>query len=97
MKEPMIPGAKLGRFEIRSKIGAGGMDAVYLAHDTKLDRQVASKILPPELAANHDRMWRFVQEPKQRQRSIIQTLSTPPKGAGRLLPSTQRAWLGWSN
>jgi serine/threonine protein kinase len=46
MKEPMIPGAKLGRFEIRSKIGAGGMGAVYLVHDTKLDRQVASKILP---------------------------------------------------
>lgn len=64
MKEPIIPGAKLGRFEICSKIGAGGMGAVYLAHDTKLDRQVALKILPPELAANHDRMWRFVQEAK---------------------------------
>ena len=57
-------GAKLGRYEIRSKIGAGGMGEVYLAQDTKLDRKVALKILPSELAANQDRMRRFVQEAK---------------------------------
>jgi len=48
-------GTKLGRYEIRSKIGAGGMGEVYLAQDTKLDRKVALKILPNELAANRDR------------------------------------------
>jgi len=37
------PGAKLGRYEIRAKIGAGGMGEVYLAQDTKLDRKVALK------------------------------------------------------
>jgi serine/threonine-protein kinase len=57
-------GTKLGRYEIRSKIGAGGMGEVYLAEDTKLDRKVALKILPAELAANQDRMRRFVQEAK---------------------------------
>lgn len=57
-------GTKLGRYEIRSKIGAGGMGEVYLAQDTKLDRKVALKILPAELAANQDRMRRFVQEAK---------------------------------
>src|SRR5438128_7495504 len=57
-------GAKLGRYEIRSKIGAGGMGEVYLAQDTKLDRKVALKILPSELAANQDRMRRFTQEAK---------------------------------
>ncbi len=57
-------GTHLGRYEIRSKIGAGGMGEVYLAHDTKLDRKVALKILPAELAANQDRMRRFVQEAK---------------------------------
>src|SRR5437773_1080843 len=57
-------GTKLGRYEIRSKIGAGGMGEVYLAHDTKLDRKVALKILPAEVAAHQDRMRRFVQEAK---------------------------------
>ena len=57
-------GAHLGRYEIRSKIGAGGMGEVYLAQDTKLDRKVALKILPAELAANQDRMRRFTQEAK---------------------------------
>src|SRR5947199_10863552 len=57
-------GTKLGRYEIRSKIGEGGMGEVYLAQDTKLDRKVALKILPAELAENRDRMRRFVQEAK---------------------------------
>src|SRR5437660_6199531 len=55
-------GTKLGRYEIRSKIGAGGMGEVYLAEDTRLHRKVALKILPAELAGNQDRMRRFNQE-----------------------------------
>jgi serine/threonine protein kinase len=57
-------GTRLGRYEIRSKLGEGGMGEVYLAQDTKLDRKVALKILPAEVAANQDRMRRFVQEAK---------------------------------
>ncbi len=53
-------GTKLGRYEIHLKIGEGGMGEVYLAQDTKLDRKVALKILPPNLAARQDRMRRFV-------------------------------------
>src|SRR5712692_8431786 len=60
----LTTGTKLGRYEIRSKIGAGGMGEVYLAQDTKLDRKVALKILPAEVAAHPDRMRRFVQEAK---------------------------------
>src|SRR5882757_2717986 len=60
----MIDGTRLGRYEIRSKIGEGGMGEVYLAQDTKLDRKVALKILPAELAGNTDRMHRFVQQAK---------------------------------
>jgi serine/threonine protein kinase/Flp pilus assembly protein TadD len=55
-------GQQLGRYEIRSKIGEGGMGEVYLAEDTRLHRNVALKILPPDLAANKDRMRRFEQE-----------------------------------
>jgi len=61
----MIPtGTKFGRYEIRSQLGAGGMGEVYLAQDTKLDRKVALKILPAEVAADHERMRRFTQEAK---------------------------------
>ncbi|HEY6246791.1 MAG TPA: protein kinase [Pyrinomonadaceae bacterium] len=55
-------GQQLGRYEVRSKIGEGGMGEVYLAEDTRLHRNVALKILPPDLAANKDRMRRFEQE-----------------------------------
>src|SRR5712691_9353420 len=57
-------GTRLGRYEIRSKLGAGGMGEVYLAQDTKLERKVALKILPADVAANQERMRRFVQEAK---------------------------------
>src|SRR3989449_2702560 len=57
-------GTKLGRYEIRSQIGAGGMGEVYLAQDTKLDRKVALKILPADVAADRNRMERFVREAK---------------------------------
>src|SRR3989442_726821 len=55
-------GTKLGRYEIRSKIGEGGMGEVYLAEDAQLHRKVALKVLPAEVAANQDRMRRFNQE-----------------------------------
>jgi serine/threonine protein kinase len=57
-------GAILGRYGIRSQLGAGGMGEVYLAQDTKLDRKVALKVLPADVAADHNRMKRFVQEAK---------------------------------
>jgi eukaryotic-like serine/threonine-protein kinase len=59
---PLDAGTKIGRYEIRSKIGEGGMGEVYLAEDTKLQRRVALKILPGDVAANKNRMRRFNQE-----------------------------------
>src|SRR5215510_1560329 len=58
----LVAGRKISRYEVHSQLGAGGMGQVYLAQDTKLNRRVALKILPVELAANQDRMRRFVQE-----------------------------------
>src|SRR5213080_1254829 len=55
-------GTRLVRYEIRSKIGAGGMGEVYLAGDEQLHRKVALKVLPVDVASHHDRMRRFKQE-----------------------------------
>src|SRR5258706_15423312 len=60
----LAAGRNLGRYEIHSKIGQGGMGEVYLAQDTRLDRKVALKILRADVAASADRMRRFVQEAK---------------------------------
>ena len=59
-----LAGSTLSHYRIVSKIGAGGMGEVYLAQDTKLDRKVALKILPADVASNRDRMERFVREAK---------------------------------
>jgi eukaryotic-like serine/threonine-protein kinase len=63
-KRDSILGQIIGHYKIISRIGAGGMGEVYLAKDTKLDRNVALKILPSALAADRNRMQRFVQEAK---------------------------------
>src|SRR6266481_4052829 len=62
MSSPLRAGIRLGRYEIRSAIGAGGMGEVYLAEDTRLHRKVALKILPAYLASDRNRMHRFNQE-----------------------------------
>ena len=55
-------GTHLGRYEIRSKLGEGGMGEVYRARDEKLNRDVAIKVLPAALSQDADRLRRFEQE-----------------------------------
>src|SRR5713226_756748 len=58
----LILGTHLGRYEIRSQIGAGGMGEVYRGRDEKLNRDVAIKVLPAALSQDADRLRRFEQE-----------------------------------
>jgi len=58
----LIPGAKLGPYEILSPLGAGGMGEVYRARDTRLDRTVAVRILPTDLSSNSVAKQRFERE-----------------------------------
>src|SRR5579864_8912848 len=60
----ILPGTRLGPYEILSAIGAGGMGEVYQAHDTKLGRDVAVKVLPEAFAHDSDRLARFQREAK---------------------------------
>src|SRR5207342_1397187 len=58
----LAPGLRLGSYEILSALGAGGMGQVYRARDTKLNRDVALKILPDAFASDLDRLARFTRE-----------------------------------
>ena len=59
---PLSAGTRIGAYEVIAAIGAGGMGEVYRARDTRLDRDVALKILPPDLATDESRVRRFEQE-----------------------------------
>ena len=67
LDSPPVPvgiGSRLGPYEILAAIGAGGMGQVYRARDTRLDRDVAVKVLPEGLAIDPDRRARFEPEAK---------------------------------
>ena len=69
---PLGTGVRLGPYEIVSALGAGGMGEVYKARDTRLNRTVALKVLPAELAADPERRARF-----EREAHAIAALSHP--------------------
>src|SRR5215471_357810 len=69
---PLIPGTRLGCYELLAAIGAGGMGEVYRARDTRLNRDVALKILPNEFATDTDRLARF-----KREAQVLASLNHP--------------------
>ena len=58
----LVPGTRLGTYEVVALLGAGGMGEVYRAHDSNLRRDVALKVLPAALVADPDRVARFERE-----------------------------------
>src|SRR5262249_54275354 len=70
--QPTTALERLGRYQLLSKLGQGGMGAVYLARDTKLERHVALKVLPPESVNDPDAVARF-----QREARALAKLSHP--------------------
>jgi len=72
---PLAAGARLGPYEIHSAIGKGGMGEVYRARDTKLQRDVAIKILPSQFAADPERLARF-----EREAQLLASLNHPHIG-----------------
>jgi serine/threonine protein kinase len=68
-------GTKLGPYEIQSALGAGGMGEVYRARDTRLNREVALKILPQQFALDPDRLARF-----KREAQVLASLNHPNIG-----------------
>jgi eukaryotic-like serine/threonine-protein kinase len=73
---PLAPGTRFGPYEIVSPLGAGGMGEVYRARDPRLKRDVAIKVLLPEVAADPDRLARF-----EREAEALATLNHPNIGA----------------
>ena len=69
---PLTPGTPLGPYSVTAKIGAGGMGEVYKARDTKLDRDVALKILPDAFVNDPERLARF-----QREAKVLASLNHP--------------------
>src|SRR6478735_936043 len=64
MTKELEANTTISHYRIVTKIGAGGMGEVYEAHDSRLDREVAIKVLPGDYASDNDRLKRFEQEAK---------------------------------
>ena len=60
----LASGTRIGPYEVVGMLGAGGMGDVYRAHDSRLDREVAIKVLPGDFSRDDDRLRRFEQEAK---------------------------------
>ncbi len=73
---PLTPGTTLGPYKVTAKIGEGGMGEVWQARDTKLDRDVALKVLPEAFTSDPDRLARFEREAK-----VLASLNHPNIGS----------------
>ncbi len=85
----LTPGTRVGAYDIVSFIGAGGMGEVYAAQDTKLEREVAIKVLPEALSQDRERLARFEREAK-----LLAAVNHP--GIATLYGLESSSWIsGW--
>jgi len=72
----LVPGTRLGAYEVLALLGSGGMGEVYRARDTRLNREVALKVLPEAFSLDPDRLARF-----KREAQVLASLNHPRIGA----------------
>ncbi len=87
---PLQPGTTLGPYSVTAKIGEGGMGEVWQAHDTKLDRDVALKVLPEAFTSDPDRLARFEREAK-----VLASLNHPNIGSPVVQKEPSRRHPNW--
>jgi hypothetical protein len=90
----LTPGTRFGPYQVTSALGAGGMGAVYRARDTKLDRDVALKILPGAFATDPDRLVRFEREAKTLASLNHPHVATPGRRLHAIPPGPERPGRG---
>jgi len=74
----VTPGTRIGPYEVKSPLGEGGMGVVFRARDTKLQRDVALKLLPNHFASDPDRLSRF-----QREAQLLASVNHPTRRSFR--------------
>ena len=90
---PLAVGQTLTHYQVLAPLGAGGMGEVYHARDTRLEREVAIKVLPEELAQDGGRLRRFEREAKAlaRRRGALATRSRGGSAGARAPPASRCA------
>jgi serine/threonine protein kinase len=89
MTNPSLSGQRFGAYDVGPLIGAGGMGEVYRARDTKLNRDVAIKVLLPAVANDAERLARFRREAQTLARS---TIPASPRSTGLKTAAAGRSW-----
>ena len=89
-------GTRLSRYEIRSKLGAGGMGEVYLARDLEIGRDVAVKVLPTTVSTNVELLRRFEQEANYQILNLLKSeVLYVFRSASFFLNSGRFVWFVW--